>query len=76
MVKLAMLKLYNNQRFQEMGCSLYLLVHDEIIIEVPERHVNEAKELLETAMLDAAYALVPTVPFIADAMVMDYWVKD
>lgn len=76
MVKLAMLNIYRNPRFHEMKGSLYLLIHDEIIIDVPAVHANEAKDLLEEAMLKAAYTLVPTVPFVADAMIMDYWVKD
>ena len=44
-------------------------------MEVPAEDAEEAQAFIEEKMLLAATTMCPTVPFKADAEVMEYWVK-
>jgi DNA polymerase I-like protein with 3'-5' exonuclease and polymerase domains len=48
-------------------------VHDEIVLEVREDLANKYKEVLETAMIQAAQKVLTSVPASADANVGDSW---
>ena len=78
MTKLALIYLRNNERLAEinqgkMTRGITLQVHDEIIIQAPKEHAEEAQQILVDAMYQAAYDCVKDVPFALDAEVMERW---
>lgn len=52
--KMAMLEVDNNKRWKEIGGRILILVHDELIAEVPIKYCKEGGELLSKCMCDAA----------------------
>jgi len=53
-----------------------LIVHDEIVLECPEELVEEAKQVLQEAMVHACreYLTVVSIPE-PDVLVEGYWAK-
>ena len=58
LTKIAMLKIFNNKEWNELGAIILLPVHDEIIAEVPIRNATRAGELLGSLM-SAAGSFLP-----------------
>jgi len=58
-IKMAMVRAYNDDELRSLGAKLILQVHDELIIEAPEATVNEAAARLVTIMQSAASLDVP-----------------
>lgn len=50
-------------------------VHDEIVLEVREDHVEEEAVKLRAAMVEAGEQFLKTVPCVVDVEVNDYWKK-
>jgi len=48
--KMAMIKVNNHPRLIEMGCEMLLQIHDELVIEVPEKHIDEAVPIIKDLM--------------------------
>jgi DNA polymerase-1 len=69
-VKIAMLKV--DEEFKRAGLSARLLmqVHDELLVEVPEKEVSKVTEILKHEM-ETAVSL--DVPLVADVGVGDNW---
>lgn len=61
LTKIAMLKVFNNKEWQELGARVLLPVHDEIIAEVPIRNAKRAGELLGSLMSEAGSFLPFTI---------------
>lgn len=57
----AMLKIESNQRLKELGVTILLQVHDEVILECPDipQIIEEAKELVQDCMENAWKLSVP-----------------
>lgn len=72
MTKLAMLKIYNDERLRELGFRLLIGVHDELIGECPIENIDEVAELLTTDMKTCAQDKV-SVPFKCDADISRNW---
>lgn len=53
LTKIALLKIFNNKEWQELGARVLLPVHDEIIAEVPIRNAVRAGEILGGMMSEA-----------------------
>lgn len=49
------------------------IVHDEILMEVPEAEADETAVLLQTTMEQAAREILPDIPCVADAKAADNW---
>ena len=49
-LKLAMIKLYNELNEKNLKTKMLLQVHDELIFEVPNEEINEVKELVKNTM--------------------------
>ena len=49
-VKHAMIRCMNNRRLREMGCTIRLQVHDELVFSCPEEHADEASGLIQHDM--------------------------
>ncbi|MGI5910997.1 MAG: DNA polymerase I [Syntrophomonadaceae bacterium] len=58
-IKLAMIKVFDQLRERELQAKLLLQVHDELVLEVPLTEVEEVAELLKYSMENACELLVP-----------------
>jgi DNA polymerase-1 len=64
--KLAMIKVDRAlQDHPELGCHMLLTVHDELVFEVPKKHLKAASELVREGMEHAIELGVPLVASIA-----------
>ena len=61
LTKIAMLKVFNNKEWNELGARVLLPVHDELIAEVPIRNAKRAGELLGSLMSEAGNFLPFTI---------------
>lgn len=59
--KLAMIKINNDPRLQELGFQLVMAIHDEVIGECPIENAIECGEILSTIMKEAVN-LVLSIP--------------
>ena len=69
-MKIAMIKVYNEMKEQNLKAKIVLQVHDEMMIEAPENEVEQVKEILKTSMESAANL---KVPLIAEISVASNW---
>lgn len=58
---------------QNMGARIVGVVHDEILVEAPERRVNEVRQLMDQKMEQAARAFLPDVPCPVQARAVNSW---
>ena len=69
-IKVAMIAIHRRLREEGRGARLVLQVHDELLLEVPEREVSAVRELVRDEMC-SAYELDP--PLAVDVGVGDDW---
>ena len=69
-IKVAMIAIHRRLRDEGRGARLVLQVHDELLLEVPDREVPAVKELVRTEMC-SAYDLDP--PLAVDVGVGEDW---
>ena len=60
-IKVAMVKVYNHLKMNNLKAKILLQVHDEIILDVPEEEVSIVKEILKQDMENAIPLKVPLV---------------
>ena len=51
------------------------IIHDEIVLEIPEQDAEEAKEVLEFCMITGMKKIINHVPVEVEATIQDYWTK-
>ena len=73
MLKLAMVYIHND--IKGYDARLVLSVHDEVVVEVDKRCVNEVLGVVKSAMLRAGEYYVKCVPVPVDGLVSDTWSK-
>jgi DNA polymerase-1 len=69
-VKIAMLKVDDEFKRAGLESRLLMQVHDELLVEVPEKEVTKVSEILKHEM-ETAVSL--DVPLVADVGVGDNW---
>ena len=69
-MKIAMIKVYNELKTRKMKAKIVLQVHDEMMIETPKEEIEEVKKLLKDCMENATKL---EVPLIADVSVAENW---
>ncbi|NBG87917.1 DNA polymerase I [Isachenkonia alkalipeptolytica] len=52
-IKIAMIQVYKKLEEQNMEANLLLQVHDELIVEAPEKEVDQVKEIIRSSMEEA-----------------------
>jgi DNA polymerase-1 len=60
-IKLAMVGIHRRLRQANLEAELILQVHDELLVEVAERHIDAAKEIVREEMENAVGLRVPLV---------------
>ena len=66
-MKIAMIKVYQEIKKRKLESKIVLQVHDEMMIEVPKKEIDEIKEILKTSMETAADLKVPLIAEISEA---------
>jgi DNA polymerase-1 len=69
-VKIAMLHVEEELRRRHLKARLLMQVHDELLLEVPEKEVDEVAKLLKHEM---EHAVSLDVPLVVDVGVGDNW---
>lgn len=69
-IKIAMIKVYERLKKENMKSKLILQVHDELIVEAPENEAQKVAELLNEEMENAVKL---SVPLTADAKIGKTW---
>lgn len=59
--------------FKQLGGSLLLQVHDELVGEVPEEHAEQAVKIMENYMMHHGLVTKLDIPLIAEAHYGDTW---
>lgn len=73
--KLAMIRIYHDQKMRDLGFRLMICVHDELIGECPKENREEVSQRLSQLMIDAA-AEVCSIPMKCDAVATGRWYED
>jgi DNA polymerase-1 len=74
MIKLAMIVVHKELKKQGLQTKMILQVHDELVFDVPENEIEQAKELIRTAM-EHAMPLPNGVPTSAEAGSGTNWLE-
>lgn len=62
-------------KVKELGASIVATVHDEILLEVPERNIEKAAFLLKDTMEKAGEYYLKEVPVVAETTIADSWAE-
>ena len=57
---------------KDTGAKLVAIIHDEIILEVPEQRAEETQRILVTVMESAGDGFID-LPLVAEAAIADSW---
>lgn len=76
LTKTALIDIYNDSKLREMGAYLINTVHDEILIEAPDKYMKEAADRLSEIMINSAKKYVYNVPMSCDAYITNAWYCD
>ena len=75
--KLGMIQAYNRLQEVDWEGHLLMMVHDELVAEVPESHAEEGLELVKSSMEDVMNPLtgepILSIPIEADAKIVERW---
>lgn len=71
--KLAMIRIYNNERLKELGVYQLITVHDEIITEIPEENIVEASRIIKEEMEEAGRIVLGDIPVKVDTDIVKKW---
>jgi DNA polymerase-1 len=72
LVKIAMIKVHERLRRERLGGRMILQVHDELLLEVPEREVDRTREVVKTEM-ESVHEM--SVPLVVDVGVGKNWME-
>ncbi|MCD6064665.1 MAG: polA [Flavipsychrobacter sp.] len=74
MIKLAMIRVHEALQKNNMRTRMVLQVHDELVFDVPNEELNEAKQLIKEGM-EAAMQLPNGVPILAETGTGNNWLE-
>jgi len=72
LVKIAMIRVHERLRREKFGARMILQVHDELLLEVPEKEVDRTTEVVRDEM-ESVHRLA--VPLVVDVGVGDNWME-
>jgi len=70
--KKAMIKIGTNEELKQMGVTMLITVHDEIISEVPKEYIKQAVPIILVCMREAAEETID-IPVKMDVEITDRW---
>lgn len=70
LIKVAMIRIYQTMKEQQVNAKMILQIHDELIFEVPKSELAQMKEIVERGMQEA---MDLKVPLIAEASTGKNW---
>ena len=73
MIKLALIELHKNWDFNSIQFSVVAVIHDEIVLDVPENWAESIKNLVKKCTIDAANKMCPGMKFRADVVIANDW---
>ncbi len=71
-MKIAMIRVHERLRREKLGARMILQVHDELLLEVPEKEVDRTTEIVRTEM-ESVHRLA--VPLVVDVGVGNNWME-
>jgi len=72
-IMMAMIRCNNDPRLKDMGVKMLLQVHDELMFEIPEEHIEDAAPIIQYHMEHPGLDL--RVPLKAEPGIGDNWVE-
>ena len=72
LVKIAMIRVHQRLRREKLGARMILQVHDELLLEVPEKEIDRTKEVVRAEM-ESVYEM--SVPLVVDVSVGKNWME-
>lgn len=57
------------------GWKICAVIHDEIVLEVPEEDAEKAKQVLEACMITGMKKIIKQIPVELEIVIQDYWIK-
>lgn len=72
LTKLAMINIHNSQELKELDAKLVMTIHDEVMLECPALHAEQAAGILTRIMIDTAAPYID-VPMKCDPAIESRW---
>ena len=72
MIKLALIELHQSWEF-DFPFAVVAVIHDEIVLDVPEDYAEQVKEFVKQATIDAADKMCKGMKFRVDISTGDTW---
>jgi DNA polymerase-1 len=72
MIKRAVGRIWSEWKF-DAPYGLVAVVHDEVVLDVPEALAEKIGKFAQRIMIEVAEAMCPGVPFVADLSIVDRW---
>ena len=72
LVKIAMIRVHERLRREKLGARMILQVHDELLLEVPQKEVERTTEIVREEM-ESVHAM--DVPLVVDVGVGENWME-
>ena len=76
LTKLAMVNIFKDERLRAMGAYLIITVHDEVLVECPEKYADEVEKILPEIMVNTAKQAGINVPMKCDPYNVTRWYCD
>lgn len=76
MTKLAAINIRKDLMTREIPGTIVGLVHDEVIVEVPDQYVDECRVIVIERMKKALNLFCPGIPAEVDGMCSNTWIKE
>lgn len=75
MIKLALIELHKSKIWDEIPFPVVAVIHDEIVMDVPENEAKMTRDFVEHATIDAANKMCPDIKmnFRADVVIANDW---
>ena len=74
-VMCAMIRVNNHQRLKDLGWKMLLQIHDELVLEGPEEHAEEALKIVDTEMGKHPPNTPLLIDLIVSASICDNWME-
>lgn len=71
-MKMAMVRIGQNERLKELDAHLLMTIHDEVIIELPEENVKEVRDIVVKIMKETGTEITG-MPMKVDTELTKFW---